>query len=282
MAELEPGQLFVYGIPQVSAFLDAVQIENCLRALAQNHYTTDALFPTDARAGQFRINAEDPTNIKLQVRLNDAWRTMLQHVEIDVPAPVKQIVAFDTALASWIVDHNLGSQPVAQAYDATFRMLAAFTSVNPPTEQWGAGFVPSAVLTVAVGPLDQGGFVAPFDGFVEGAYLSVMEGVTGAPSFTYQPTINGTPVTGGLVMVTGPLSMGAIVNGSAVTAANKFTAGQTVRMRLNAGTIVPTGGSVNLFLRIRRADYCFIQHVTENRVTVTHPEARTGFVVLVG
>jgi hypothetical protein len=184
--------------------------------------------------------------------------------------------------ASWVIDHNLGSQPVVLAYDTSFRQFAVFTAANPPTDQWAVGFVPGAVLTVAVGPADHGGFVAPFDGFVEGAYLSVMEALTGAPSFVYQPTINAAPVTGGLVSVTGPLATGIVVNSTAVTAASKFTAGQTVRLRLNAGNVAPAAGSVNLFLRVRRADFCFIQHINTNRVTITHPEARAGFVVLVG
>lgn len=282
MADLEPGVLFIYGIPRENAFLDAVEIEACLRALAQTHYTTDPTKPADARDGQLRVLANDPANIKFEVFLAGAWRTMLQHIDVSIPAPVKQIAQITVPSAAWTIDHNLGSQPLVQAYDDNFRLLAAFTAANPPTEQWAAGFVPGAVLTVAVGPANHGGFVAPFDGFIEGAYLSVMEALTGAPNFVYQPTINGTPVTGGLVSVTGPLATGAIVDSTAVTAANKFTAGQTVRARLNAGNVAPTAGSVNLFLRVRRADHCFIQHVNENRVTITHPEARTGFVVLIG
>jgi hypothetical protein len=282
MADLEPADLFAYGTPQVSAFLDATVIEQNLRALAQTHYTTDPAKPLDARQGQLRVNGTDPANFKLEARINGAWRTILQHIEINIPAPVKQIAQIVAPSASWIIDHNLGSQPVALAYDSTFRQLAVFTQANPPTDQWAAGFVPGSVLTVAVGPADHGGFVAPFDGFVEGAYLSVAEALTGAPNFIYQPTINNVPVTGGLVSVTGPLATGIIVNSSTVTAANKFLNGQTVRVRLNAGNVAPAAGSVNLFLRVRRADYCFIQHINENRVTVTHPEARTGFVVLVG
>jgi hypothetical protein len=282
MAELEPARLFAYDTPIVGAFVDAVAVEQNFRALAQTHYTSDPAFPLSARQGQLRVNAADPANFKLETFLNGAWRTMLQRIEGSIPAPVKQIAQFDTALASWIVDHNLGSQPLVQAYDASFRLLTPYTSANPPTEQWTAGFVPSTVLTVAVGPEDHGGFVAPWDGFVIGAYLVVAEAITGAPNFVYQPTINGTPVTGGLVSVTGPLATGAIVNSTPVTAANKFLAGQTVRTRLNVGNVVPTGGSVSLFLQVRKADHCFILHVNENRVTVTHPEARTGFVVLVG
>lgn len=144
---------------------------------------------------------------------------------------------------------------------------------------------PEAVASSSGGPSSPsqvGGFVAPWDGFVVGAYALVMDPLTGAPSFDLIPTINATPTTGGVITVAGALPRGTTIQGTTITANNKFIAGQSVQMRLQAGATLQNTGSVAMFLLVQRSDFCYITHVNDNRVTVTHPEARPGFVLYVG
>jgi len=281
MADIEPGQLFLYGRPVEGAFVDAEEMRNNLTALARTHYTTDVLYPLNAQDGQPRINAVDPNNIKFQVFISGAWRTVLQQVDKGVAAPVKNIWQFDTAGAAWIIDHNLGSQPLVQIYDAAFNLLTPVPVTHPPNERQAFGFVPSSLATILAGTQNLAAFNPQTGGFVVGLYLSVAEAITGAPDILFDVLINGTPVTGGVVTLNSVQSGGALVNASAVTGTNKFVSTDLIQLRAQT-VAAPSAGSFTAILVTQRNGYYFLNHVNENRVAVTHPEAVTGFAVVVG
>jgi len=279
MADLEPSDLFAHDTPVQSSNQSSLEMRNNLTALVRQHYTTDALKPTDPRNGQPRVNASNPANNKLEVWLDGAWRTLLQNIGSGTAAPVKQIAQFNLASASWVIDHNLGSQPLALVYDGLFRQLEPVVQSDPRNEQMGFGYVPNAAALVGTQVLASQ--TARFSGFIRGLFVTFPEAATGAPDFTLDVLINSTPVTGGAVVVNAAQAIGDHIDGTAVTAGDKFVFGDLIELRAQTAT-APGAGSFNAFLLIERNGFFYLQHVNENRVTVTHPEPRTGFVILVG
>jgi hypothetical protein len=280
MAVLEPGDKFTHDTPRLSSYQSSEEMRNNLTALAQQHYTTDAAKPFDPRDGQPRVNASDPANVKLEVYLSGAWRTLLQRIGIGQAAPTSQIAQFDTALAAWTIDHNLGAQPTALVYDGQFRQLEAVSLADPRVDHMGFGHIPN-LQNVPAGAQLLAAQTARFSGFVRGLYISVPDAITGAPDLSLEVLINGTPVVGANVVVNAPLARGVRVDGTTVTADDKFATGDLIELRAQV-TTAPTLGALNAFLLIERNGFYYLQHVTEDRITVTHPEPRTGFVILVG
>lgn len=287
MAELEPGQLFTHDVPIAQAVLDAVEVRNNFTALARTLYTTDPVNPLDKRQGMMRILADpaEAPNKKLQAFLDGDWRTLLQNIAAGIAAPVKQIVQIAAASNSWVVDHNLGSQPLVQIYDATFKKLEA-KSVNPEAVTQHLGFIPAAVLTTlapgatilrAAIPLDINGT------FLQG-YGAVADALTGAPVGTIDFEISGAGVMTGGNLALAVASLGAIIPGVGASANNSFVRGNTLEVRA-AITTAPTGGALDIYGQYQpglQAGQYQVDHVNENRFIVTHPTPITGFVVLVG
>jgi hypothetical protein len=124
MATPEPGQLFLYDRPAASTPALSQEMRDNFTALARTHYTTDAVYPATPREGMLRINAEDPNDVKLEVFLivagSPVWRTIAKQLQLAKALPTKLIVDFAAATSPWVVDHNLGSQPVVQAYNASW------------------------------------------------------------------------------------------------------------------------------------------------------------------
>jgi len=281
MADLEPAELFRYGRPVEGAFMDAVEMREYLTALARTHYTTDADNPNNAQDGQPRFNAVDPDNVKLEFWLNGAWRTALQGIDKGIAAPVKSIAQFDTAGVSWVIDHNLGSQPLVQVYDSTFQQLRPGDPVEDVLVS--VAHLPFALLSaLPAGPTVVASFLAPFDGLLEGLALVTPEGLGGGGlDITADFTIDATPVPGASVNIVGPAPVGSRV-GSTGTAPNTLVGGLSlVELRIT-NTTPPASGSFDVHATVKPTGACQVLHVNENRVIVTHPIARTGFVVLVG
>ena len=214
MAELEPAELFTHGIPLELSFADAKEIRDAFTALARSFFTTDDTKPLDARDGQVRVNASAPANFTLDVFLDGNWRTMIQQIDKGIPSPVKKIVQFDVPLASWVIDHNLGSQVVALVYDVSFIQLKpvnTFPFVNVPLARLDASLAIGAALT---------GYPLEFDGNI----LSTFAVVEGAPlgaggallvDFVIDKTPGGgilTPIGGGAISLA-PAGTGVGVRG---------------------------------------------------------------------
>lgn len=290
MAELEPAQLPVFGLPIENAFLDAVEIRNALKALAQTFYTTEASRPSDARQGMQRVNAVDPTNIKLEQFINSQWRTILQRIDAGIPAPVKQIVEVPVGLpiTPWVVDHNLGSQVSALVFDIAFLQLVPVNVFQPRN-------IPLVRLdtSLGIGPVLTG-YPLEFNGDILTTF-AVVEGIPlggGGPlnvDFVIDQTPSGgapVPVTGGTIVL-GPTATGVVIPGAPVTATNVFTGTGATPDLLNVLTTgAPlAGGIVQVWIKAQRTlnpgEYRLTQ-VNENRITIDHPVPTSGFVVLVG
>jgi hypothetical protein len=121
VADLEPGALFQFGVPAEGAPRTSQPVRDNFTALGQTHYTTDEGYPASPRKGMMRILLDPADSIhRLQWFDGSTWRSMLQRIEGGTPAPVKVIVDVNAAATTWTVDHNLGSKPLVQVFDATW------------------------------------------------------------------------------------------------------------------------------------------------------------------
>jgi hypothetical protein len=120
----EPGSLFLFDRPASNTPALSQEMRDNFTALARTNITTDAAFPVDAREGMLRINASDPNDVRLEVALIVAgslvWRTIAKQLQLAKALPTKLIADFGAPTNPWVVDHNLGSQPLAQAYNASW------------------------------------------------------------------------------------------------------------------------------------------------------------------
>jgi len=275
MPDLEPAELFSYGVPTEGAFLDALEIRNALNALAQTHLTTNPANPSNARQGQFRVNGTDPANFTLDVFINGVFRTVIQNIDKGIAVPTKQVVQFDTAVTPWVIDHNIGSQVVAQVFDSAFIAMKPVNVFD--------------IQDVTLLDIDTANPVGPvllsrplgFNGILLSAFAQVAEAALAGAGQAVDFLINAAPVTGGTVtLAAAPL--GTVIPGAIATAANTFVAGDLLDV-VTAG--VPMVGKVSIVAQMQRTlnvgEYRLTQ-VNENRITIDHPAPTAGFVVLIG
>lgn len=252
----EPGALFQYGIPAEGAPMDSKEIANNFLALAENNYTSDtslsgdSAFPKTKRKGQFRINASDPTNVRLQLALvlggSLVWVTVLKYLQLGFSAPLLRIVLVNPGVNVWTIDHDLGQKPLVQVFDdvgfqfdtvgqAQLGTAISKLQVDPPVP------APSNNQTV-FGTLFQ-----PVD--PDAVAMEINEAVyrRGAGYFT----------------VTGPTNQ--------------------VITWLNGPFNISTTDSIVFSYPVSRKQ-CMVQQVSDNRVVITHQAgtAPSGFVILVG
>jgi len=279
MAELEPAELSVFGLPTELSVVDAKEIRDALTALARTFYTTNAANPSDSRQGQLRVNGVDPTNFKLEAYINDNWRTLLQQIDKGIPSPVKQVVQITAASASWVIDHNLGSQVVPLVFDPSFIKMTPVNVFPPRNIQ-----LARVDMTLPIGPVLLG-YPLEFNGVI----LSTFGIVEGLPPGAGGPLpidflINAVPVTGGTIVAAPALPTGTLVPGTPVTGDNVFVVGDILDI-LATGVPHAPAGALNLWMQaqhtLNAGEYRLTQ-VTENRITIDHASAVTGFVVLVG
>jgi len=282
MATIEPGQLFQFDRPLERAVVDARLVREMFTALAQTNYTSSAAYPNAPRIGMLRISAVDPSNIKLEVFVGAPlqWRTLLQNIQLGVAVPVKQIVQFAVPSLTWTVDHNLGSQPLVQVFDASFNSLPTGVASAPLY----LGHVPAAVLLTRAGVETlRAAFVLPGSGGAITATRAVCaEGVSGTPTGSLQFTLSGAggPMTGGDIPVVAS-GLGAVLPGNPVTGNNVFVGGDTLLVETNFAATA-TGGALDVYADITAVGGYAIANPTVNRVIVTHQVPTAGFLILVG
>lgn len=73
MAAAEAGDLFQYDLPRTGAPVKSDEVRANFEGIARTHYTTDEGKPPAPRLGQLRVNAKDPSRVKLQVWLG-TWQ----------------------------------------------------------------------------------------------------------------------------------------------------------------------------------------------------------------
>ncbi len=93
--------------------------------LARTFITTDPNLPANPREGMPRVLGDDENNVKLQYYIQGTWRTVLQHLELGVPAPQKQVIQITPAATVWTIDHNLGGPVLCMAFDTSWREIQA-------------------------------------------------------------------------------------------------------------------------------------------------------------
>jgi hypothetical protein len=119
MPERQPSELFQFDQPPEGGPRTSAEMRDNFNALGQTNYGDDEDYPAAPRKGMLRI-LKDGANTKFQWYDGATWRDMLQRIEGGVPAPVKVIVDVTVAATVWTVDHNLGSQPLVQVFDASW------------------------------------------------------------------------------------------------------------------------------------------------------------------
>ena len=297
MATNEPGQLFQFDRPLARGPVASAEVRGLFTALGQTNYTTDPTFPAAPRVGMQRINAADPNNIKWEVFQGTpgVWRTLLQNVQGGVITPAKQIVQVVAPTTTWTIDHNLGTQPIVQVFDASFRQMVP---VNTPQRDYLSFGRLDLAGPAALGPI--GTVPARYEGRIIEVYATTVNGVSGAAAtasiqWEIDTTPSGggvTPLSGGLVVIpTGTHPQGAVFPGSSVAGANLFsgplrTPGQedTLQATLVAPLVIGAG-SAELYAVVERTpgpNQYFLDHPNDNRIVVTHPQATQGWVVLIG
>ncbi len=285
MADPQPASRWAWERPGTGTPIRSVEVRENLDALGVLLRTDDEDLPIIKRDGMPRFNVSDPNNVRFQIWQDNGWRTLVQKIQLGIPAPAKLESRFDVATLVWTIDHNLGSRPHLQVYDIAGNLLQLVTLSPPQRDQIVMTRVSPAILTtLPAGPTVLASWVATFRGAVDELVLSVEEAITGAPDFTFDVAINGTPTTGGSVVVNAVQALGARLGGGAPSALNTFEVGDTVTVRATAVT-PPTGGAVLAYMDVERrlqTGHYIAAHATENRVVITHPAARTGFALLIG
>jgi len=290
----EPAEKFVYGMPASETPKLSADIRNNLDALAQNLFTTDPDLPA-GREYMTRIlnDVNDPIqagNYRLQTYIGGTWRDVLQHLEVGLAAPSKNIVEFTTAAVSWVVDHNLGSKPAASVFGTSGYQLQPVQTFPQEVIFLGrsdlAGVLPGSVARYPV----------RFEGRLLEVFGIGPEGLTPAGGDIYQLEIDSTasggalvPVTGGTITLTVPVLPGVIVPGSLPTANNIFSQqGGGGAEDVIQVTAVPAGVGVGIIElravveRSLQAGQYTLQHITDNRFIVSFSQATAGFVVVTG
>jgi hypothetical protein len=281
----EPGTLFDFGDPPDQSPVVAKKLRDKFTALGRTHFTTDKTapgnqpaFPATPQDGMPRINAADPTNIKLEFWLpgtggGSQWRTALQFLNLGLSAPAKQIIAFPgpTPPNPWQVDHNIGSQVVPMAFDSLWfafqvvpngggsssapSKLDKNKAVAAPT----AGDNANTGLAVAVTPV---GYIGVS---VRGVSALVGDGTKVGVECYFSGDGGVTARAQGAVVA------GDILYWNGVAAGYNLLPSDRVDFFYNAAGLGSLG-----------ANQCVIQQSTPNRVLVTFNAPTPGFLVLVG
>lgn len=295
MADVQPAQLFLFDRPATGAPPRSEEVRNNFEAVARNFYTEDTAYPEVKRSGMARIFRDPgpPVNVKLQWWDGSDWRTIAQNIEGGIAAPAKQIVDINAALDVWTIDHNLGSQVLALVFDTNWNILSArpVDATGVERRVVNLAHIPSGLLTgLAPGPAQVvSSLAAPFNGRFVGFYANTPEGIAGAPDFTLDLTIDGAPLTGGVITVNAPQAVGAQVQSTPITAGNLFVGhlpgpASSLGLRL-AMTTNPGSGSLDVFAvweRTLNPGEYLLEQPTQDRIIVTHPTPTTGHVVLIG
>jgi hypothetical protein len=136
MPSPEASGLFIFDEPQAGAPQRSQEVRNNFEAVVRANFGTDPTKPAVARDGMSRVLKDGITGVvRLQYYLNGGWRTFGQFLELGVPVGTKKIFQFTPASTPWTITHNLGSQPLVQVYDATYKQLQAVPAA-PGADQY--------------------------------------------------------------------------------------------------------------------------------------------------
>lgn len=291
---------FTKGAPREQTPARSQEIRDNFAALAANFCTTDPNIPANPEEGWMRIINEvnNPAlagNIRLQLFTGGIFRDVLQNLQGGIAAPAKQIVQFSTALITWVVDHNLGTKPIAQVLDSGGNLLEQVSNVFQK-EYIFLGRIDTALLgpgPIAISPVR-------FEGRILETLAQSPTGIPGALftdtlTFAIDSTASGggvVPVTGGAITIpAGGHPQAAFFPGAPVTAANVFSqqlaTGPGVEDLIVVSATAPTPdvGGLDIFIVVERSlqpgQYRLV-HVNDNRFNVEHPGLTAGSVIVVG
>jgi hypothetical protein len=166
-------------------------------------------------------------------------------------------------------------------FDTAFRQLrVANTFERMPL------FLGRVDLSLIVpGPLRLG-IPTPFDGQILRSWaFAPLPGILGVPAGTIDLDIGGTPVTGGQIPLA-PTPPAVRTDGAPITALNAFVKGNDdINLLANPGAPGIPGDVLEVWVELEKtlqADEYFLDQPTENRIVVTHPAPKQGWVVLIG
>lgn len=142
--------LFSFGVPETGSKLSSNVIRNLLEALARTNYTSDASVPSNPRPGMMRVNASNPTNVKLELYYNSTWVEILQNLGTTGSAASYATQSY-TSSTTWIMDHNFGRRPIVQCIDGTGAVIQPLsiehTSLNRVTVQHSSATAGQIIVT---------------------------------------------------------------------------------------------------------------------------------------
>lgn len=285
---------FVYGIPSAQTPTRSAEVRANFEALARTSFTEDPNFPPSPKEGQQRIRRDPLTGIYyLEAFITGSWVIMLQNIQFGFAAPTKQIVDVPAALTTWQIDHNLNSFPIVQVFNSANQMLTPVPLSAFKTSVLALGSVPLNAIAAGV---VRAAVPLPENGNLLRTWATCAQPLTTPANLTFSfvknpPTGPADPMTPqGNILINANLARGATVLGSAITTEAPFAAGATpvAGTTLDANVAVvtpPSDGVVELYALLERTlgpGECRIQHINNNRFTVTFATAQTGYVVLMG
>jgi len=290
MADTQPAELFIKGLPGTGTNAQSEEMRNQLQALKQMFYTNDESKPETAQLdpGQPRVNVFDPNNIKLEFYLNGGWRTVLQFMQLGLKLPALRSQAFDTQ-TQWIYDHNLGLKPLVQVVNAAGQLLEVVQS--QPEQIINLGQFSDPYLAARPSNTTDrrsADIPLPYNGIVVNAFVSLSADLVyslGDFAFVHF-LIDAVAVTGADIILPKDTDRPNIILGGNATANNAFTPSNV----LNVDITMPVAASIaegefDLFIVLRRTlntNQCTVQHVSDNRIIVTHPANLSGSIIIVG
>jgi hypothetical protein len=269
----DPGSLFEFNIPATNTPVVSAEVRDNFTALAQTNFTSDGTTPASPQKGMTRINGANPNNWLFQVWNGSNWQTLLQNIQLGIPAPVKSITNIAVPANAWTITHNLGSQVLVMAFDSSWYAFeivgfgsgggtATPTTANKnqnPTSNISTDGV-STGLAMAFTPA---GYVGVF---VDGYEASVGDGVKVGVDCYFSGDGGVTPRPQAAIQATDLLYW----NG-----ASAFPLATTDRVDFWYSTGAAGGMGPK---------QCTVQQTTANRVVITFAPGnlQTGFVVIIG
>lgn len=114
---------FLFDKPVSLTQVASKEIRDNFNAIGTLNITDNENLPSNPRDGMPRLLIADLANIKLQVWLDNEWKTLINYINVG-PVPRRLEFSFTTLDTSWVCDHNLGVRPSGvQAMDDADRVI---------------------------------------------------------------------------------------------------------------------------------------------------------------
>ena len=98
------------------AATESAPLRGNLDGLWVNNYTEDEDYPLNPDAGASRVLASDPSNIRFQMFIKGAWRTIANNLQSGT-IPTILRASFTVPSATWTVVHNMANIVLVQCWD---------------------------------------------------------------------------------------------------------------------------------------------------------------------